>query len=88
MIINLLLSVVVNIVGGIFYFLPIVTIDDIPYIGETVRNTLISVAQTWNAFEITLPYLISLKIAIMCVVGFELLLLIGKFFLGGRMPNN
>jgi len=87
MIITLLISVILNIISAIFFLLPEVSIASIPYFGEEVRNTLIWAIQTWNAFMLTFPYAeTAWHMFLWVVVPFELLLLIGKFLLGHRLP--
>jgi len=87
MIINLLLSVFLSIFQGILYFLPVVTIADIPVIGSIVQSSLITMVQTWNAFIVTFPYAGTVSTVFFAVIiPFEFLMLVGKFLLGHRMP--
>jgi hypothetical protein len=87
MIINLLLSVLLNLFSLIFIFLPIVKISDIPYIGTTVSSILLTMVETWNAFIASFPYAgIAWNVLLLVVLPFELLMLLGKFFLGHRLP--
>jgi len=89
MIISIGINIILFILGGIFKFLPIVTIASIPYIGETVSNTLLTMVTTWNAFIVTFPYAgIAWNVLLYVILPFEALMLLGKFFLGSRMPNN
>jgi len=87
MIINLILSTIVLIITTVFSILPTVTIASIPVIGTTLNSTLITIIQTWNAFMNTLPYAQVVWQCVLIILGFELLMLIGKFFLGHRMPD-
>jgi len=87
MIINLIIQVLINILGAIFYFLPIVSIEDIPLIGESVSNTLLTIIYTWNAVVETLPYLGTVStVFFTIIIPFEILVILSKFFLGSRSP--
>jgi len=87
MITDVILSVIVSILGAIFYFLPVVSISDIPYIGEQLSSILATIVGIWNALLITFPYAIVVwNTFLFVIIPFELLLLIGKFFLGHRLP--
>lgn len=87
MIINLLIFVIISIVGAVFNFLPVVTIASIPYIGTDLSSILTTMILTWNAFMATFPYAVVVwHVFLIVVLPFELLLLLGKFFLGHRFP--
>jgi len=87
MIIEMLFSVIVMILAGIFSFLPTVSIATIPYIGETVQGYLITIVQTWNAFMVTFPYAeTGWNIFLYVIIPFEIMLMIAKFFFGSRLP--
>jgi len=87
MITNLLLNVVIVIFGIIFAFFPEVNLASIPLVGESLRNTLISVVLYWNSFMDTFPYAqILWSVFLKVVIPFEIVLLIVKFFLGSRAP--
>jgi len=88
MIINLIIAVILGILEVVFNFLPVVTLADIPGIGSTVQSMLTQAVETWNAFMVTFPYAVVVWTSVQIIIGFELLMLVGKFFLGGRMPNN
>jgi len=89
MIINLLIYLLVSIISGIFIFLPVVTISSIPYIGTTVASSLLWFVHIWNAFVITFPYAENaMNIFLYVIIPFETLMLLGRFFLGHRMPVN
>ena len=89
MITNLILNTLILILSAIFYLLPIVSIADIPYIGEGVYNALVSFIGIWNAFMVTFPYAeTAWNIFLLVILPFELLLLLGKFLLGHRLPAN
>jgi len=89
MITYLFIKLAVMIGAIIFYILPVVTVADIPYIGQNVSETLITAVKIWNTFMETLPYVeTTWNIFLLVILPFEILMLIGKFFLGHRMPNN
>jgi len=88
MIINLIIFAVMGLVSAIFVLLPVVTIASIPVIGQSMSDILGTMVITWNAFIVTFPYAGVAWGFWPWIVGFELLLLLGKFFLGHRMPTN
>jgi len=89
MIITIFINIVLFIIGGIFKILPVVTIASIPFIGEEVSGFLTSMILIWNAFTATFPYAqIACNVFLFVILPFEGLMLVGKFFLGHRMPNN
>jgi len=88
MIIDSIIFLILTVVGYIFSFLPVVTIADIPYIGETVSTTLISFMGIWNAFIDTFPYAgIAWNVFLLAIIPFEILMIIAKFFFGQRAPG-
>jgi len=87
MIINLIIGVILNLVAVIFVFLPVVHLSDLPYAGQAISDTLTTMVTTWNAFLITFPYaVVAWNVLLLIIVPFELLMLIGKFFFGHRLP--
>jgi len=87
MIVDALITVIITILTGIFGFLPVVTVADIPVVGSQISSTLLWVVLKWNAFLDTFPYAtIVWQIFLYVILPFELLLLLGKFFLGHRLP--
>jgi len=89
MIINLLISVIVNLFAGIFYFIPVVTISSIPFIGTDASNILNRAVLIWNAFMVTFPYAqFAWHVFLFAIIPFEILMLLSKFFLGSRSPSN
>lgn len=89
MIVNLLINLVLLIFGTLFIFFPVVTIASIPYIGVPVSSLLTSMVLTWNAFMVTFPYAqTAWHIFLVVILPFEILMLLGKFFLGHRLPVN
>jgi len=89
MIIDLTINVLLTLVSVIFVFLPVVSVSSIPYYGEDIASVLLTVVTTWNAFMVTFPYAVVLwNIFLYVILPFEFLLLIGKFFLGSRLPSN
>jgi len=89
MLITIFINIILFVVGGIFKLLPVVTIASIPYIGDQVSSFLVTMVTTWNAFIDTFPYAgIAWNVFIYVILPFEALMLLGKFFLGHRMPNN
>jgi len=70
-------------ISAIFVFLPVVTIADIPFIGESVSSTLLTMMEYWNGFTATFPYAIHVtQVFLLVIVPFELLMLVSKLFLG------
>jgi len=89
MIINLLLAVILAFFQAIFVFLPTVTIAGIPYIGSGLSSLLGTMAANFNAFSETIPYAIYPWHAFLFVLmSFEITMLVGKIFLGNRMPGH
>jgi len=87
MIINLILTVIIDLVSFIFSFVGSVTIADIPQIGTTISNGLLTMVTTWNAIIETVPYLeIVSFIFFWVIIPLEIGLLVLKFFLGSRVP--
>lgn len=75
--------------GAIFVFLPEVTLNSIPFIGDGIVTILTTVSGWWNAFLETFPYAVIVwKIFLFVVIPFEMMLLIAKLFLGHRTPVN
>jgi len=89
MIINLLINLVLLIFGSLFVFLPEVTISSIPFIGDEVRAVLVTAIGYYNGFIDTFPYAeTAFTIFLYVIIPFEVLLLVSKFFLGHRTPQN
>jgi len=89
MIIILLLNLLLLVFGTIFSILPSVSIATIPVIGPSVSSFLYEAMGVWNAFMVTFPYAqITWDVFLYVILPFELLMLVGKFFLGHRMPSN
>jgi uncharacterized protein (DUF983 family) len=89
MIFNLLINVVLAVFGYLFTLLPVVTIASIPIVGSFVSSALYFAVEIWNSFMVTFPYAqLVWHVFIYVILPFEILMLIGKFFLGHRMPNN
>jgi len=87
MIINLIISVFLSIFGAIMTILPEVTLLSIPVVGTFISETLTDMVLIWNAFLGTFPYAeIAWNIFLFVILPFEGLLLLGKFFLGHRLP--
>jgi len=85
MIIDLLISTVGMILKGIFQFFPIVTLADVPVIGDTIRSLLLTVVKTWNSFLVTFPYSeVVWNIFLFVILPFEGLMIFLKFLLGSR----
>lgn len=89
MITNILIQVAFGILGIIFVFFPVVTIASLPVIGPSLSTILITMVTTWNAFMVTFPYAqVAWQVFLFVILPFELLMLIGKFFLGHHLPVN
>lgn len=87
MILTFLIFLIQGLFGALFYFLPVVTLADIPLIGDFVSETLTEMVLIWNAFIGTFPYAeIAWNIFLFVILPFEGLMLIAKFFLGHRLP--
>jgi len=89
MITNLFINFILLIFGWIFTLLPHVTISSLPIIGEFLSSTLIQMVRVWNAFIETFPYAqVGWDVFKYVIIPFEGLMLLGKFFLGSRMPSH
>jgi len=89
MLIQTLLMLWERLILAIFGILPQVSLADIPYIGDEIQGTLIAMMTTWNAVMVTVPYLtIVWNLFIWGVIPFEIGLIVLKFFLGSRTPQN
>lgn len=85
MITTMIAGMLMFLITAIFYFLPVVTISSIPYIGSTVSSLLLTIVKMFNAFADTFPYVTVLWHTFLYVVlPFEFIMLIMKFFLGSR----
>jgi len=89
MIINFIISSILDFFTGIFSFLPEVSLSDIPVIGSSVSSTLSLMVTKYNALIETFPYAqTGFLIMVYVILPFEILMLVAKFFLGSRVPNN
>jgi len=89
MITEIIIQVVVSLVSLLFVFLPVVSLSTIPLVGEPISSALLYAVTTWNAFLITFPYAVTAwNMLLLVIIPFEILLMIGKFFLGHRLPAN
>lgn len=89
MITNLVINLILLIVGALFVFFPVVTLNDIPIIGDALVTALTFMAQTWNGFIDTFPYAgVAWNVFLKVIIPFELLLITLKLFLGHRSPTN
>jgi len=89
MIFNLLIYLILVVVSSIFNLLPVVTLSSIPLIGTAMRGFLVSAIQMYNGFITTFPYAqTAFQIMLYVIIPFELLMLLGKFLLGHRLPAN
>lgn len=94
MLIHALFDMQKTIVEGIFNligYIPYIgnaRLDDIPYIGDSIVNTLTTVALTINAFIETVPYFeIVWNLFLFGVIPLEIGLIVLRFFLGNRTPQ-
>lgn len=88
MIINLLINLILLIFGSLFVFLPVVTLENVPYIGEALRGIIIDMVGVWKAVLTTFPYAqVAWDVFLYVIMPFEILLLVSKFFLGHRSPH-
>lgn len=75
--------------ASLMSYLPEVSIASIPWAGEWISETLVSLVLTWNAFMVTFPYAeTAWNVLLWIILPFEALMLLGRFFLGHRMPVN
>jgi len=89
MIINFLINLILLVFGSIFVFFPQVFLNDIPLIGDFIVSTLELMVSYWNSFLVTFPYAqIAWQVFLYVIIPFEFLMLLGKFFLGSRMPSH
>jgi len=89
MIFNLLIYLVLLVVTAVFSILPVVTLASIPIIGSSLQSILLTMVRTYNAFIDTFPYAeTAFQLLIYVIIPFELLMLLGKFLLGHRLPSN
>lgn len=89
MITNLFINFILLIFGWIFTLFPHVTIASLPYIGTFLSSTLITIVKVWNTFIETFPYAkVGWDTFKYVIIPFEGLMLLGKFFLGSRMPSS
>lgn len=88
MILNILIQFVLRVFSAIFSIFPEVSILSLPF-GEQIRDNLILAVSYWNAFSGTFPYaLVAWHVFLWVILPFEALMLLGRFFLGHRMPVN
>jgi len=75
---------------GIFMFiLPPVHLNALPFIGSGFYDLLVTMVSMWNAFIVTFPYAgIAWNVFLYVILPFELIMIIGKAFLGSRMPHH
>jgi len=84
MILNYIFDALINIVNGVLSFLPDVSLSDV--FGIDFASMLTPVILTWNSFMETFPYAQIAWYVFLVILPFELLMLVGKFFLGHRLP--
>ena len=89
MIWNLLIDGLFLVLTAIFYFLPEVSLADIPIIGSSITTNLPIIVHHWNGFMEIFPYAEDTwNVFLYVIIPFEILLLIAKFFLGHHVPVN
>ena len=89
MITILLINFVLILVGFLFSILPVVSVASIPFIGVYISSFFSTAVSIWNTFLVTFPYsVIVWHTFLYVIIPFEILFLVGKFFLGHRMPSN
>jgi len=87
MLISALISVFIVLMQSIVGWFDVVTLADLPVIGNTVRETLIAVVTTWNAFLLTFPYaVLPWQLFLYGVIPIEISIIIFRFILGSRTP--
>jgi len=91
MIVFLLLNVLLLLLNTVFWLISFgghdVAIASLPVIGEHVDSLLVTVVSYWNMFMQTVPYAeLPWHIFLYFIIPFELVLLVGKIFLGGHLP--
>lgn len=87
MIINLVLNVIIDLMIGVFYFLPVV--DTLPTMfGYDIDSTLITaMAILQRVTEVVWPLGIAFK-GFLVLMGYYITKLTLKIFLGSRTPGN
>jgi len=89
MIFNALIYLILLVVSSIFSLLPVVSIASIPIIGPSVSTFLVTAVKLYNGFITTFPYAqTAFQALIYVIIPFELLMILGKFLLGSRVPAN
>jgi len=73
----------------LFSWLPVVTIADIPLIGDQLSETMYMAVGLWISFMETFPYALEgWRIFLFVIIPFEASLLVLKFVLGSRTPTS
>jgi hypothetical protein len=86
MILNYLFNAIISVINGVLSFLP--QVDLYSVFGFDFGSLLLSVIKIWNAFLETFPYAVVVwHMFIWVIIPFEILMLLGKFLLGHRMPD-
>jgi len=88
MIFDYLLTTLQGFFSLISYVMPNVDLGDIPYIGDSVRSSVVLAVGYFRGFMETFPYAYALWSVFLALIAFELLLIGLKFFLGSRLPTN
>jgi len=89
MIFNALIYLVLLVISAVFSILPVVTLASIPIIGPSLSGFLISAVRMYNGFITTFPYAqTGFRLLVYVIIPFELLMILGKFLLGSRLPAN
>jgi len=89
MIFNFLTDLIYATFQAIFDFVGVVSIADIPIIGETLSTLLLTIITTYNAFIDTLPYAgIAMDVFIFAIIPFEIGMFVIKLLGGSRAPNH
>jgi hypothetical protein len=85
MILNYIFDAIINVINGVLSFLPEVSLSSV--FGLDLATPLLNVIKVWNAFMETFPYAVYVwKVFLIVIIPFEVLMLLGKFLLGHRMP--
>jgi len=87
MLISAIVSVFIVLMQVIVGWFDVVTLADLPFIGDTVRGFLITMVTTWNAFLVTFPYaVLPWQLFLYGVIPLEITIIILRFILGSRTP--
>jgi len=86
MIWNIIIKFIFIVIEGLFSLFPVVSFSQIPTVGPFIVANFTRAVNLFNGFLSTFPYAQLPWTIFKILLAFEILLLIGKFFLGHRNP--